>query len=56
MQNLANGLHSPVATGTMEPTGLKMLAKDGKMRIIDVADAETLFRLIQSIPFPLIKK
>lgn len=32
--------------------GLKMLAKDGKMRIIDVADTETLFRLIQSIPSP----
>jgi len=31
---------------------LKMLAADGKMRITDVADAEQLFRLIQSIPSP----
>jgi len=29
---------------------LKLLAKDGKMRLFDMADAETLFRLIQSIP------
>ncbi len=32
--------------------GLKMLAEDGKMRTTDVADTETLFRLIQSIPSP----
>ena len=32
--------------------GLKMQAADGKMRITDVADAEQLFRLIQSIPSP----
>jgi len=32
--------------------GLKMLAPDGKMRFADVADTETLFRLIQSIPSP----
>ena len=31
---------------------LKMQAPDGKMRITDVADAEQLFRLIQSIPSP----
>lgn len=29
---------------------LKIKAADGKMRITDVADPETLFRLIQSIP------
>jgi DNA-damage-inducible protein D len=29
---------------------LKMLAKDGKMRETDVADIETLLRLIQSVP------
>lgn len=28
--------------------GLKMQAKDGKMRLTDVADAEQIFRLIQS--------
>ncbi len=32
--------------------GLKMVATDGKMRLTDVADTETLFRLIQSIPSP----
>ncbi|MHB0947011.1 MAG: BRO-N domain-containing protein [Sedimentisphaerales bacterium] len=32
--------------------GLKMLAADGKMRLADVADTETLLRLIQSIPSP----
>lgn len=31
---------------------LKMLAKDGKMRFTDVADVETLLRLIQSVPSP----
>ncbi len=29
---------------------LKLLAKDGKKRITDVADTETMFRIIQSIP------
>jgi hypothetical protein len=32
--------------------GLKMIAPDGKMRLTDVADTETLLRLIQSIPSP----
>ena len=31
---------------------LKMVADDGKMRLTDVADAEQLLRLIQSIPSP----
>ena len=31
---------------------LKMIAADGKMRLTDVADTETLFRLIQSVPSP----
>jgi hypothetical protein len=31
---------------------LKMLAEDGKMRETDVADTESLLRLIQSIPSP----
>jgi len=30
--------------------GLKMMAPDGKMRITDAADVETLLRLVQSIP------
>lgn len=32
--------------------GLKLLAPDGKMRLTDVADTETMFRIIQSIPSP----
>ncbi len=32
--------------------GLKMIAPDGKMRLTDVADTETILRLIQSIPSP----
>jgi len=31
---------------------LKLLSEDGKMRDTDVADTETLFRIIQSIPSP----
>lgn len=31
---------------------LKLLAEDGKMRLTDVADTETLLRLIQSVPSP----
>ncbi len=32
--------------------GLKMQAADGKMRITDMADTETLLRLVQSVPSP----
>lgn len=32
--------------------GLKLRAADGKMRLADVADAEDVFRIIQSIPSP----
>ncbi len=31
---------------------LRMIAQDGKMRLTDVADVETMFRIIQSIPSP----
>src|SRR5882724_10110470 len=31
---------------------LKMLAHDGKMRITDTADPETILRLVQSVPSP----
>lgn len=31
---------------------LKMMAKDGKMRLTDVADTKTLLRIIQAIPSP----
>lgn len=32
--------------------GLKMTAEDGKQRLTDAANAETLLRLIQSVPSP----
>ena len=32
--------------------GLKMIAADSKMRMTDVADTESILRLIQSIPSP----
>ena len=32
--------------------GFKMLAPDGKMRVTDCANTETMFRIIQSIPSP----
>lgn len=31
---------------------LKMMAEDGKMRLTDCANTETLLRIIQSIPSP----
>jgi len=35
--------------------GLKMKAKDGKMRMTDVADTQTLLRLMQSVPSPKVE-
>ena len=32
--------------------GLKLVASDGKMRLTDVANTQTMFRIIQSIPSP----
>ena len=32
--------------------GFKMLSRDGKIRLTDIADTETILRLIQSIPSP----
>ena len=32
--------------------GLKLTAKDGKKYLTDVADPETLLRLVQSVPSP----
>jgi len=31
---------------------LKLIAEDGKLRLTDVADSETLLRLVQSVPSP----
>ena len=35
--------------------GLKMVAPDGKKRMTDTADVETLFRIIQSVPSPKVE-
>jgi len=35
---------------------LKMVAPDGKMRLTDCANTETMFRIIQSIPSPRVEK
>ena len=46
-------LHKEGAIETYEKiVRLKIKAVDGKMRLTDVADTETLFRIIQSIPSP----
>jgi prophage antirepressor-like protein len=34
---------------------LKMIAPDGKMRLSDCANTETMFRIIQSIPSPKVE-
>lgn len=34
---------------------LKMMAPDGKMRLTDCANTETMFRIIQSIPSPKVE-
>jgi len=50
---LKKRLHDEGANETVTKcNGLKMVAPDGKMRLADVADTETIFRLIQSIPSP----
>jgi len=44
------------ATETYEEiVRLKMSAPDGKMRLTDCADTETMFRIIQSIPSPKVE-
>lgn len=49
LKNRLNKEESQVVTNCDQ---LKMIAEDGKMRLTDVADLETIFRLIQSIPSP----
>lgn len=48
-ERLTNEESSEVVTNCHQ---LKMIAKDGKMRLTDCANRETIFRLIQSIPSP----
>ncbi len=48
-ERLTNEEDSEVVTNCHQ---LKMLAKDGKMRLTDCSNRETIFKLIQSIPSP----
>ncbi len=49
---LKNRLNSEGSEVVTKCNQLKMKAPDGKMRLTDVANTETLFRLIQSVPSP----
>jgi hypothetical protein len=49
---LKNRLNKEGSETVTKCNQLKMAAEDGKMRMTDVADAETLLRLIQSVPSP----
>jgi DNA-damage-inducible protein D len=49
---LKNRLKKEGSESVTKCNRLKMLAEDGKLRLTDSADAETLLRLIQSVPSP----
>jgi len=49
---LKNRLNKEGSQTVTKCNRLKMVAEDGKMRLTDVADPETLLRLIQSVPSP----
>src|SRR4030066_1160825 len=49
---LKNRLNKEVSETVTKCNQLKLQAEDGKMRLTDVANPETLLRLIQSIPSP----
>jgi hypothetical protein len=49
---LKNRLNKEGSETVTKCNRLKMVAEDGKMRITDVANPETLLRLIQSVPSP----
>jgi hypothetical protein len=49
---LKNRLNEEGSETVTKCNQLKMVAEDGKMRLTDTADAETLLRLIQSVPSP----
>ena len=49
---LKNRLNKEGSESVTKCNRLKMVAEDGKMRLTDVADPETLLRLIQSVPSP----
>ncbi len=49
---LKNRLNKEGSEAVTKCNRLKMMAADGKMRLTDAADPETLLRLIQSVPSP----
>ena len=49
---LKNRLNKEGSETVTKCNRLKMVAEDGKMRLTDAADPETLLRLIQSVPSP----
>lgn len=49
---LKNRLNNEGSETVTKCNRLKMVAEDGKMRLTDVADPETILRLIQSVPSP----
>src|SRR3990167_263735 len=49
---LKNRLNKEGSESVTKCNRLKMVAEDGKMRLTDVANPETLLRLIQSVPSP----
>ena len=49
---LKNRLKKEGSQSVTDCNRLKMLAEDGKMRLTDVADPETILRIIQSVPSP----
>jgi DNA-damage-inducible protein D len=49
---LKNRLNKEGSETVTKCNRLKMIAEDGKMRLTDTADPETLLRLIQSVPSP----
>lgn len=49
---LKNRLNKEGSEAVTNCNRLKLTAEDGKMRLTDVADVETLLRLIQSVPSP----
>jgi len=54
--DLKKKLHAEGYSEVSEKIGqLKMPAPDGKMRLTDCADTETMFRVIQSIPSPKVE-
>jgi hypothetical protein len=49
---LKNRLNKEGSQTVTKCNRLKMVAEDGKMRMTDVADPETLLRIVQSVPSP----